>query len=284
MRHYLSLCAIFKNEAEYLEEWLRFYELVGVEHFYLYNNGSTDGSVKLLQPWIAQGKVSLFPCPVHPGQFTAYSHCIQNFRNMNVWVAFLDLDEFLFSPKQTDLRTLLADYHEEAGVVANWVMFGAAGHQTRPADLVTLSYTRRCELDLCTFEPSLLRNSRLARTEPTSYFPICGHVKSIVNMRDVDRVGSSPHHFRYRDHRTAVSTERVPVPTAISDEIVVDTLRVNHYFSRSWEELNRKLQRGRADGGVPYDIQATLDRNKLFDKVEDLTIIPLAERVKTQML
>ena len=31
MRNYLSVCGIFKNEAENLEEWLRFYELVGAE-------------------------------------------------------------------------------------------------------------------------------------------------------------------------------------------------------------------------------------------------------------
>ena len=36
----LSICAIIKNENVYLEEWLNYYLLIGVEHFYLYDNES----------------------------------------------------------------------------------------------------------------------------------------------------------------------------------------------------------------------------------------------------
>ena len=38
----VSACAIFQNEAPYLKEWIEYHRLIGVEHFYLYNNGSTD--------------------------------------------------------------------------------------------------------------------------------------------------------------------------------------------------------------------------------------------------
>ena len=40
--YYLSILAIFKNEAMNLKEWIEHYILNGVEHFYLINNGSTD--------------------------------------------------------------------------------------------------------------------------------------------------------------------------------------------------------------------------------------------------
>src|SRR6185312_2800453 len=36
--HYLAACAIYRDEAEYLAEWLEFHRLVGFERFYLYNN------------------------------------------------------------------------------------------------------------------------------------------------------------------------------------------------------------------------------------------------------
>lgn len=43
MKHdYLSIGAIFKDEAPYLAEWIEFHRLVGVEHFFLYDNLSTD--------------------------------------------------------------------------------------------------------------------------------------------------------------------------------------------------------------------------------------------------
>lgn len=48
MRFALAVCAIFKDEAAYLREWLDFHLLMGVEHFYLYDNGSSDQSGR---PW-----------------------------------------------------------------------------------------------------------------------------------------------------------------------------------------------------------------------------------------
>jgi len=42
-KRYLSICAIRKNEAPYLVEWIEFHQIVGVERFYLYDIGlSTD--------------------------------------------------------------------------------------------------------------------------------------------------------------------------------------------------------------------------------------------------
>ena len=36
-KHQLSICAIFKNEAKFLKEWIEYHRLVGVDHFYLYD-------------------------------------------------------------------------------------------------------------------------------------------------------------------------------------------------------------------------------------------------------
>ena len=107
MRHYLAICAIFKNEAAYLDEWLRFYDLVGVEHFYLYNNDSTDGHLAVLQRWIAAGKVTLHDIPGRAVQRLAVHHCLQTYRDQCAWLAHVDLDEFLFSPR--DKRWLSRD-------------------------------------------------------------------------------------------------------------------------------------------------------------------------------
>ena len=39
---YLAICAIFRDEAPFLDEWIAFHRLMGVEHFFLYDNGSVD--------------------------------------------------------------------------------------------------------------------------------------------------------------------------------------------------------------------------------------------------
>jgi len=282
MKQYLGVSAIFKDEAPYLEEWLRFYELVGVEHFYLYNNDSSDAFADVLAPWIASGKVTLHSIQGAPAQRTAVRHCLETYCSNCFWLAFLDLDEFLFAPGMTDLREFLRSYEAEPGVVANWVLFGASGHRHRPSDLVMRSYTWRCDLDLVTFEPALLKEPGLDAGDPSSYHPVCSHVKSVVNTRAVLQE-LSPHHFSYRDGRLPVTTwgERVPGPW--TDRVAVDSLRVNHYFSRSWEEFARKLERGRADIGGKYDVQQMIERNKLFDRVHDTTILYLADKVQSRM-
>ena len=40
MKYFLSLCCIIKNER-YLEEFIIYYRLLGVEHFYIYDNDSS---------------------------------------------------------------------------------------------------------------------------------------------------------------------------------------------------------------------------------------------------
>jgi hypothetical protein len=280
MTHYLSICSIFKNEAEYLEEWLRFYDLAGVDHFYLYNHGSTDDYMAVLAPWIAAGRVTLLHATIDAPQLPAYANCLRTFRDENVWIAFLDIDEFLFSPVQTDLRPFLGPFEREAALVANWVMFGASGHQQKPPGLATLNYTQRCDLNLCTFEPALLKQPGLEAKVPRSYHPVCSHVKSIVNAREVVAVRSA-HHFAYQNGHRAVTAEGRPVSGPFSDEVAIESLRINHYFSRSSDELRRKLDRGRADNGSRYDAAAMIARNRLFDEVRDTTIFPLAERVQT---
>ena len=42
MTSYLSICAVYRDEAPYLREWVEFHRLVGVERFFLYNNDSVD--------------------------------------------------------------------------------------------------------------------------------------------------------------------------------------------------------------------------------------------------
>src|SRR5438132_10410475 len=62
-KYNISICAIFKNEAPYLKEWIEFHRLVGIDHFYLYNLGSTDRYRDVLKDYVKQGIVSLIQWP-----------------------------------------------------------------------------------------------------------------------------------------------------------------------------------------------------------------------------
>jgi hypothetical protein len=51
---------MFKDEAPWLKEWISYHHnILGVEHFYLYNNDSSDDYREVLRPWIDQHIVEL---------------------------------------------------------------------------------------------------------------------------------------------------------------------------------------------------------------------------------
>ncbi len=65
-KHYVSICAIFRDEAPFLEEWIEYHRMIGVEHFYLYNHLSADHYYEVLRPYIQEGIVELKDWPIEP--------------------------------------------------------------------------------------------------------------------------------------------------------------------------------------------------------------------------
>jgi hypothetical protein len=248
---YLSVCAIYRDEAPNLREWVEFHRLVGVERFYLYNNRSEDGHREVLAPYVADGTVVLEDWPIYPAQIQAYDDCLKRRREESRWIAFIDLDEFLFSPIGTPVPDLLAEFERAPGVVVNWVMFGSSGHRARPPGLVIENYVWR------TTEPLL--NSI---------------IKSIVDPRRV-RAFCRPHFFMYRDG-VAVDERHRPVthrPPWRTESPSFERLRLNHYGIKSEEEYNAKLARGHADGLRPKSPMRSERLANLHNDVEDRAIL-----------
>jgi hypothetical protein len=222
---YLSICAIYRWEGPYLREWVAFHRLMGVERFFLYDNRSDDEHREALAPYLDDGTVALTEWPMFPGQVQAYDDCLARRRDESRWIAFIDIDEFLFSPTGKPLPEVLARYEPWPGVGVNRMTFGTSGHETPRPGLLLENYTRRIE------------HENLRRTA----------VKSIVDPRRVERA-LGPHHFEYRDGRPVDETEQ-PLEAQHAVTASSDVLRVNHYFTRSEEERVAKLNRPRAGGG-----------------------------------
>src|SRR5579864_641120 len=67
MKHFLAICAIVKNEHDYLLEWIAYHRVVGVEHFLIYNNSDDDdGTTALLGKLQRAGAVEVVQWPDKP--------------------------------------------------------------------------------------------------------------------------------------------------------------------------------------------------------------------------
>ena len=142
---YLSIVAILKNEAPYIKEWIEYHKLVGVERFYFYDNGSTDNTREILNPYIKDGTVVYNYIEGKCLQNPAYADAIVKYKNETRWLAIIDLDEFIVPIEKDNIQDFLKDYEKYPAVGINWVMFDSNGHQTRPLSgggLVTANYTR----------------------------------------------------------------------------------------------------------------------------------------------
>ncbi len=278
LRHELAVCAIFREEAPFLDEWLRFHEGIGVTQFYLYNNFSTDDFRGVLAPWIARGLVTLHDWPRAVGQFSAYRHCVRRYRREARWIAFIDLDEFLFSPQRQDIRPILARFADRAGVAVNELFFGSAGHDAPPAGPIVEAYTKRAALDFVLRTPFLLKDRAADRNDDASYLPLGCFVKTIANPRLI-RAIRSPHAFKYWAGE-AVTTDGAPLDGGHAPAMAIDLLRINHYWSRSLADLRTKVARGDASTKTKRDLAWHLDFEARLNAEEDRSIAPIAAAIR----
>ena len=154
-KHQLAVATIFRNSEPYLKEWLEFHLMIGIEHFYLYDNNSTDKPLTVLEPYIKDGYVTYHKWPsysyinwkyitVSYSQLSAMKHAIETYRCENKWVALLDDDEFLFPvDPNKKIIDVLADYDNYGSLALGWSRFGSNGHLVPPDDLVINSYFQR---------------------------------------------------------------------------------------------------------------------------------------------
>jgi hypothetical protein len=250
-KYELAICAVFREEAPFLDEWISFHVGVGVTHLYLYNNLSTDNFEDVLAPWINSGHVSVVDWPVPIGQISAYRHCVGRVRGECRWLAFLDVDEFLFSPLAVDIRPILARYSDLPALEVWQLFFGSGGHRSRPPLPVTESYLMRAPLT---------RSS----------------VKSIANPRMIYKVGV--HQCKYWIGQGLDTSRRIVARG--SGAPALDVLRINHYWSRSLQDLETKIARGDASTTQARDREWHFHFERMLNAERDETILPIARAIR----
>jgi hypothetical protein len=242
----IAICAVFRDEAPYLAEWVEFHRLVGVEHFLLYDDCSADSSRQVLTPYERERLVSVRECPMSlasGGQGLAYDDGLARARGRFRWLAFIDIDEFLFSPEHDSLSSVLVEFEQFPGVLVNWQVYGSSGLAGRPGGLVIESFTRRAPTGWVRNRrvKSIVDPERALRSMGPHFFRYtAGDLAVTENQEPVGAVRNSP--VKRRLNRVLARIPGVEVdPYAIRESSIqgvsVDHLRINHYAVRSRQEF-----------------------------------------------
>lgn len=252
----LAACLCFKNSASYLGEWLAFYHALGVQKFYLYDNGSTDSYRPIVQPYLYRGLATLTLWKGAAQQEIIYQHCLCARKHEAKWIAFMDDDEFLWPVVDVDLPAALRQFDAHAGVAAAWFLFGSSHHQTRPLGSVIESYTWRA-------------------THPDK------HVKCVVRTDRVRGPLYIGHLFVCEPGFQVVDEHHLPVIECPHTTATGDILRINHYATKSMEEVRERRTRPRADNGKisehPLSMWEYWAEN--WNQTEDRGILRFADRM-----
>ena len=219
----IAIGAIMKDEGPYLKEWLDFHILAGVKKFYLYDNESTDNTTKILKPYIERGIVEYTYFPGHLVQTQAYVDIINRHYNDTRWLALIDLDEFLVPVKNKNLVDFVHTMPKHAScIVASWVLYGSAGHKTKPKGLVMENYKyRRKQPSGCKsiVNPRLQISQRNPHINFVAGFVVDGSGRKLGR---IDQTGNPP---------------------------PIDYIRCNHYVTKSFAEFKARCARGGPGSG-----------------------------------
>lgn len=231
----LAIVAIFRNEEDYLEEWIKFHLGQGFDHIYLYNNDLDVDKYHFLNKYIDSLTIVDWQYKKNHGAYSvqrqAYTHCIQTYGHQFRWLALLDIDEFMHpldpntdkidrSKTVKDIVSQLSTKDVKSVRVPRYD-YGNSGHMSRPYNDVTKSYTMR-EKNCSAFKA--IANSdfidcskRFGRVHDFPYLTKPGKIINRLLWYQGNEPAKCPANFKSE------------VPLAIS-----------HYYTKSYEEYIKR--------------------------------------------
>lgn len=243
----VGICAIIKDcNPKYLQEWIEWHRLLGVDYFFIYDNESATPitskfSFVIVKPF--KGKVQ---------QLNAYNDCISLQKNGQLpkcdWIAFIDDDEFIIV-ESGSIKQFLLSKKENAGVALNWLTFGASEKE---------------DFDI----PQILKYQRHV---PFNH-PINKHVKIIVRPEYTQDFWN-PHSANMEKGYIKSVKGEILIRSPFVDLPCFSEAWINHYYCKSEKEFLEKVKRGRADTNLKHQMNSFYELDKQATLITDKTLI-----------
>ncbi|MEM8570663.1 MAG: glycosyltransferase family 92 protein [Pseudomonadota bacterium] len=271
----VAIAAILRDEERYVGEWAEFHARAGVSRFLIYDNGSEDDTVGVLRQTLGVERLTIIPWAqvfwdarmrreIH-NQVLAYAHAARNFGALFRWMAFIDVDEFLVPKQANSLPDALAHLADRRSISLPWHMFGRSGHVAPPPGGVVKNYLTRAADPM-----SDLRGVRAFKciVDPC-------HLTAL-RVHSMDVGGSE---MSCNDRGETASAADRDKPSFYS----ADHIQLNHYYTRSEEELASKVGRGPNLRAKMGDYERKVRRtvaNIERDIVEDRAALAYLDRIQ----
>lgn len=211
-KYNLCILVYFKNEQNCIYEWVTHYKMWGVDHIWMINNGSSDNSLQILKPFEEEGFITVWDEP-NLGQEVAYTKYFSIIKRETVWLGVFDMDEFLYSERETNLKNVLRPFKNKYKIISIQSKIFYPGTFLSP--------------------PSIIEHSTLVKGSENSRHPKC--IYNISHLRSISIHGTKERKKCKLSHKKYFTWDN-------------KILCINHYRFPSYEYLyGIKYGRG---GGV----------------------------------
>ena len=231
------LSTYVRDDDDYIDEWIKYHLAIGFEHIVIYDHRSI---VPVQNIWgdkvsvIRIERESLFK-PEYLNELTLKSH-------PSHWLAMLDVDEFIVMFEEKNINHFMEKYNEFGALGIPWSVYGSSGHADKPDGMVKDNYLWR-------------------RPDEPQW------IKSIINTQYCTGI-KDPHRGEYTKPAVNEMFEIIPPPGAITDTPRA-FIKINHYFTKSYDEWVRKVARGTGNPNTPPRPMSWFDECHAIDTVYD---------------
>lgn len=233
------LCAIVKNENRYINEWIVYHKNIGFDGIILYDNNDIDGEIlnvkqdDFIRIIDYRGKHIVVPSDIsvfkmkytHGIQEQAYNDCYLNQADDYDWIAFFDIDEFLFIENNMKINDFLSQskFNNVDSIQLNWKIYGDNGH---------IKYENKPVIERFT-EPSIYQTS---------------YVKTIIKTKNPNFISLRCHYADIKDGRYVYPNGN-PTNPSLSQKSNLECAYLKHFYTKSIEEwIERKYKQTMATG------------------------------------
>jgi len=217
----VGLMAILRDEGYFIEEWLWFHHLAGVERFYITLHNNTDDTRQRINRLPFKDSIRIYTLTGNDRtsryQYHGFDRMMSKHRDEVEWMIMCDADEFMFNPQGISLKKILKPFEQKecGGIIVPWTVFGIGGFVGRPPLPIT--------------DHIVLTDGR----------PSEAGVKSIVRtkyyQKEYAHVPMTTYPFVYQDGTTYTGDY-------CSGRRIEDKIKCHHYYVRGMQDIVRRAK------------------------------------------
>lgn len=280
----IAVCAICRNEINYLDEWISFYKLTGFDSIYIYDNVSDDGTTERLQAFDECSIITRVFWPRVenvPPQRSAYANFLDTHSGPYDFVLICDMDEFLITPEYNTkkfLKKALEKNPNIGAIAVPWLIFGSSGEENHLQGNLVKRF-QHCENTISSvvkpiFRPKFTQNIRTHICDLLSGDYVNGNIE-IAKWHDIhphwvvnnNEDGAVLYHYYTKSRQEFI--KRRALPKADRAGLV----------SRNFEEFDKYSSQSRYNPNA-YKLNAAIDINK--NNFENIISEKLNKKIKME--